>query len=207
MADMIPDPESVLKHLQGGAAMPAPGKNAASRVPILCGDLDMRIDREGVWHYRGSPIGRKPLVRLFSTVLRREADGSYWLVTPAERGRIMVEDAPFLAIAVDAEGAGRDQTLRFRTNVDDTVVADKAHPIRVIHDPVTEEPRPYVMVRDGLEARIARSVYYELVALGGFECLDGQSHYGVWSAGRFFPLGRAAGPCAEAASVEAGPPC
>lgn len=202
MSDMIPDPESVLKHL--GVAAPqgkAPDINAANRVPILCGDLDMRIDREGVWHYRGSPIGRKSLVRLFSTVLRRETDGSYWLVTPAERGRILVEDAPFLAIAVDAEGEGRNQTLRFRTNVDDEVVADKAHPIRVNHDPVTEEPRPYVTVRHGLEARIARSVYYELVGLGGFECLAGQSHYGVWSRGLFFPLGRAAGPCLEP------PPC
>jgi len=195
MANMIPDPESVLKHLGAASAIDPQGRNAANRVPILCGDLDMRIDREGVWHYRGSPIGRKPLVRLFSTVLRREADGSFWLVTPAERGRIIVEDAPFLAIAVDAKGLGRDQSLQFRTNVDDVLVADKAHPIRVIHDPVTEEPRPYVMVRDGLEARIARSVYYELVALGGFECLEGQSHYGVWSAGKFFPLGRASGPC------------
>ncbi len=203
---MTPDPESILKHLGGHPASgPGPGSpgstpaacptHAATRVPTLCGDLDMRIDREGVWHYRGSPIGRKPLVRLFSTVLRREADGSYWLVTPAERGKIAVEDAPFMAVAVDAAGSGRAQILRFRTNVDDEVVADKAHPIRVVHDPVTAEPRPYVLVRAGLEARIGRAVYYELVALGGCECVDGRSHYGVWSAGAFFPLSRAEGPC------------
>ena len=193
---MTREPDSILPHLgaspaKTGGLSPGP----ASRMPILCGDLDMRIDREGVWHYQGSPIGRKPLVRLFSTVLRREADGSFWLVTPAERGRIAVDDAPFIAVAVDAEGAARSQRLRFRTNVDDEIVADKAHPIRVVHDPVTEEPRPYVLVRDGLEARIARSVYYELVALGGCECVGGQSHFGIWSAGMFFPLGRAEGPC------------
>lgn len=199
---MTPDPESILKHLGGHPASgPARGSpasfaaGAATRVPVLCGDLEMRIDREGVWHYRGSPIGRKPLVRLFSTVLRREADGSYWLVTPAERGRIEVEDAPFIAVAVDAAKTGRAQSLSFRTNVDDIVVADKAHPIRVVHDPVTAEPRPYVTVRAGLEARIARPVYYELVALGTCECVGGQSHFGVWSEGAFFPLGRSQGPC------------
>lgn len=189
----MPNPDSILTHLGAQASRPASG--VASRVPTLCGDLDMRIDREGVWHYQGSPIGRKALVRLFSTVLRRESDGTYWLVTPAERGRITVEDAPFMAVAVDSEGTGRHQILRFRTNVDDEVVADKAHPIRVVHDPVTEEPRPYVLVRQGLEARIARSVYYELVALGQCQCVDGQSHFGVWSGGAFFSLGRADGPC------------
>ncbi|MGQ0674841.1 MAG: DUF1285 domain-containing protein [Rhodospirillales bacterium] len=166
-------------------------------MPVLGGDLDMRIDREGVWHYRGSPIGRKALVRLFSTVLRREADGSYWLVTPAERGRIVVDDAPFMAVAVETHGAGRAQSLRFRTNVDDEIAADKAHPIRVVHDPVTLEPRPYVTVRGGLEARIARPVYYELVALGQCECVEGRSRYGVWSGGVFFPLGRSEGDCPE----------
>ena len=189
MPDITPNPEALFARLQNTPDA-AGSQDTASRVPVLCGDLNMRIDREGVWYYQGSPIGRKPLVRLFSRVLRRDADGSYWLVTPVERGRIVVEDAPFLAVAVDAEGRGRGQTLRFRTNVDDEVVADKAHPIRVIHDPVTAEPRPYVLVRGGLEARIARAVYYELVALGGCECVDGRSHYGVWSGDRFFPLGR-----------------
>lgn len=193
MPNTTSEPISILSHL-GAKAAPV-SRDAASRVPTLCGDLDMRIDREGVWYYQGSPIGRKALVRLFSTVLRREADGSYWLVTPAERGSIVVEDAPFMAVAVDGEGSGRDQRLRFRTNVDDEFVADKTHPIRVIHDPVTEEPRPYVLVRQGLEARIARAVYYELVALGGCECVGGESHFGVWSAGTFFPLGRPEGPC------------
>ena len=94
-----------------------------------CGDFDFRIARDGTWFYRGSPIGRKPLVRLFSTVLRREDDGSYWLVTPVERGRITVDDAPFVAVEMNVTGSGRDQKLSFRTNVDDWVVADDQHPI------------------------------------------------------------------------------
>jgi len=149
----------------------------------------MRIARDGTWFYRGSPIGRKPLVKLFSTVLRRE-NGEFWLVTPVERGRILVDDSPFVAVEVEAEGEGRARRLSFRTNVDDIVTADAGHPIRVDHDPATGEPRPYVTVRDGLEARILRPVYYHLVEMGEFETRDGAEQLGVWSSGRFFPLGR-----------------
>jgi hypothetical protein len=149
----------------------------------------MRIARDGTWFYRGSPIGRKPLVKLFSTVLRRE-NGEFWLVTPVERGRILVDDAPFVAVEVDAEGVGAERRLVFRTNVDDIVTADEAHPIRVDHDPETGEPRPYITVREGLEARILRPVYYHLVELGEFETHDGTEQLGVRSCGRFFPLGR-----------------
>lgn len=130
-----------------------------------------------------------PLVRLFSTVLRREPDGTYWLVTPAERGRITVEDAPFMALELMVEGEGRAQSLIFRTNVDDTVAADGAHPLRVATDPDTGEPHPYILVRDGLEARVSRSVFYELVALGTEERVGEEMLYGVWSRGEFFPLG------------------
>jgi hypothetical protein len=161
----------------GGAALP------------LCGDFDIRIARDGTWYYRGSPIGRKPLARLFSTVLRREADGSYWLVTPVERGRIIVDDAPFTAVELTAAGSGRGQTLTFRTNLDDEVTADAGHPLRVAHDPETGEPSPYIMVRNGLEARLARPVYYQLVELGEERRESGASIYGVWSNGQFFPLG------------------
>ena len=155
-----------------------------------CGDFDMRIARDGTWFYRGSPIGRKPLVKLFSTVLRRE-DGEYWLVTPVERGRILVDDSPFVAVEVTEDGEGRDRILSFRTNVDDEVTLDEAHPIRVDHDRESGGV-PYITVRDALEARILRPVYYHLVELGEFAEVDGVEQLGVWSAGRFFPLGRIA---------------
>lgn len=149
----------------------------------------MRITRDGTWYYRGSPIGRKALAKLFSTVLRREDDGSYWLVTPYERGRIIVDDAPFAAVELTATGEGRGQSLTFRTNLDDEVTADAEHPIRVAHDAETGEPSPYIVVRNGLEARLVRAVYYQLVDLGEERREDGVLTYGVWSNGQFFPLG------------------
>lgn len=162
---------------------------SAPQGPVRTYDLDMRIARDGTWFYHGSPIGRKRLVRLFSTVLRRDDDGAYYLVTPVEKARLQVDDAPFIAVEVEASGEGKAQSLRFRTNVDDYVTADAAHPIRVAFDPDSAEPSPYVEVRDGLEALIARSVYYHLVALG-VEERRGRDHlYGVWSEGEFFPLG------------------
>jgi uncharacterized protein len=173
---------------QANAARVEPG--TGGRQPIDCGHFDIRIARDGTWFYRNSPITRLPLVRLFSTVLRREADGSYWLVTPAERGRVTVEDAPFVALELAVEGAGRAQSLIFRTNVDDTVAADAAHPLRVVNHADTGEPNPYILVRDGLEARLTRPVFYELVALGTEERVGHATLYGVWSKGEFFPLGR-----------------
>lgn len=169
-------------------------RSEAAAFPF-CGDLDMRIARDGTWYYQGTPIGRPALVKLFSTVLRREEDGSYWLVTPVERGRILVEDAPFTAVELAVDGAGRDQTLAFRTNVDTWVEAGDETPISVVEDEETGEPRPYVRVRDRLDALIVRSVYYELVNLASAapdaahaEDPDPQS-LGVWSNGVFFPLG------------------
>ncbi len=170
----------------------SPGGESRSPAEEICGDLDIRIARDGTWYYRGSPIGRKSLVRLFSTVLKRDEEGQYWLETPVERGRIEVEDAPFTAVEVTAEGTGRAQTLTFRTNVDDLVTVDAEHPIRVEHDPGTGEPSPYVRVRDGLEARILRPVFYHLVELGEERPAEdgGGTEFGVWSRGGFFPLGR-----------------
>jgi hypothetical protein len=164
------------------------------RAPMECGDLPFLIRRDGTWLYRGSPIGRKELVCLFSSVLRREADGSFWLQTPAERGRIDVEDAPFLAVELDWCGDGRHQHLSFRTNVDQVVTAGPDHPLRVAHDVLTCEPTPYLLVRPGaghlgIEARISRSVYYELVALAVPEWVGARRMLGVWSCGMFFPLG------------------
>src|SRR5207253_7093409 len=123
--------------------------------------LDMRIARDGTWFYRGSAIERMALVKLFASVLRREKDGSYWLVTPAERGRVRVEDAPFIAVAVDCEGEGRDQRLIFRTNLDEIVTAGPDHELRV-ETAEDGTPAPYVLVRPGLEARLARPVCDEL---------------------------------------------
>jgi hypothetical protein len=159
--------------------------------PETCGEIDIRIARDGSWFYHSSPISRKPLVKLFSGALRRESDGSFALVTPVEHLRIRVDDAPFLAVAVEAAGHGKDARLTFTTNVDDEVSAGPDHPIRVEFDPVTGEPSPYVTVRQGLEALIARSVYYELVALG----VERDGRLGVWSNGAFFALGEA--PCAS----------
>lgn len=152
--------------------------------PPYCGEIDMRIRRDGSWTYMGTPIGRPALVRLFSTILRREEDGSYVLVTPAERVGIRVEDAPFLAVLMAAEGAGRGQELRFTTNLADEVAAGGEHPLRFVIDPVTGEVASYVHVRGRLEARLNRPVYYQLAELG----VHHVGAFGVWSGGVFFPM-------------------
>lgn len=158
------------------------------RLPVDLGDLGMRIARDGTWFYRGSPITRPALVKLFASVLRREPDGGYWLVTPAERCRVEVEDVPFLALALTIEGAGRQQQLIFRTNLDDIVTAGPANPLRV-ETAASGEPGPYILVRDDLEARIARPVFYDLVELGCEESIGQTTQFGVWSKGEFFRLG------------------
>ena len=147
----------------------------------------MRISRDGTWFYHGSPIGRKSLVRLFSTVLRRDDEGQFWLVTPVEKARIQVEDAPFIAVEMTATGEGEDQEITFRTNVDDEVVAGPDHPIRVAQD--GDEPAPYVHVRGGLEARLSRSVFYELVDRAELRAADGETVMSVRSRGTLFDLG------------------
>ena len=156
--------------------------------PIDRGDLDIRIGRDGTWYYCGSPIGRPPLVKLFGSVLRREQDGTYWLVTPAERGRVTVEDVPFLAVALTVEGDGRDQRLIFRMNLDEFVTAGPENPLRV-ETPASGGPVPYILVRDCLEARLARPVFYELVELGTEERVGDAIQFGVWSKRMFFRLG------------------
>ncbi|NQW09516.1 MAG: DUF1285 domain-containing protein [Alphaproteobacteria bacterium] len=158
------------------------------------GDFHIRIGRDGTWYYQGSPIHRLALVKLFATVLRREDDGSYWLVTPVERGTIVVEDAPFVAVEVDREtaasGAPEDARVIFRTNLDDIVAAGPDHPIRVAIAPDTGEPSPYVLVRHGLEALISRSMYYRLVEMAEERVgVTGETELGVWSERHFFPLG------------------
>jgi hypothetical protein len=148
----------------------------------------MKIARDGTWFYRGSPISRQRLVKLFASVLRREDDGSYWLVTPVERGRVVVEDAPFLAVEVNSKGAGHDRRLTFRTNLDEIVAAGPEHPLRIAAA-ANGEPEPYLLVRPGLEARLNRPVFYELVDLADAERGDGRGPFGLWSDGVFFDFG------------------
>ncbi len=200
MNDAMPDLGSVAVHAPDNAVLARSGMSGLMpgcrprRVPVECGDLPFLIKRDGTWLYRGSPINRKELVCLFSGVLRREADGSFWLETPAERGKIEVEDAPFVAVELHWSGDARDQVLSFRTNIDQMVTAGPEHPIRVAHDLLTCEPTPYLHVRDGagrapVEARIGRAVYYELVALAVPGVVRGRRVLGVWSRGAFFSLG------------------
>jgi uncharacterized protein len=156
--------------------------------------LGLRIMQDGTWLYRGSPINRIELVKLFASVLRREADGSFWLVTPVERGRIEVDDAPFVAVELVVDGTGRNQTVLLRTNLDDWLTLGPRHPLR-LRQPADQAadagPVPYVEVRASLEARLARPVYYELVELGEERLENGRQRFGVWSEGVFFPLDQA----------------
>ena len=151
--------------------------------PPFCGDIDMRIARDGTWFYMGTPIGRHALVKLFSTIMRRDGD-DYFLVTPVEKVGITVEDAPFVAIDFDQTADG----LVFTTNVGDTVLAGADNPIRVVRDAKTGEPSPYVLVRRNLEALIDRKSFYRLVDLGTEEIVDDVMWFGVKSAGVFFKI-------------------
>lgn len=157
---------------------------------VLCDDLDMRIDRNGVWYYHGSAIRRKELVCLFASVLSRDENGRFWLVTPNEIGLVQVEDAPFLAVEMFVVGSGREQMISMRTNVDEIVTINDEHSLHVVTNAETGEPSPYVRLQWGIEARVARSVYYDLVDLGVEEEIDSQLFFGVWSSGSFFTLGK-----------------
>jgi len=152
--------------------------------PPHCGDSRMRIARDGTWFHEGSPIGRPAMVRLFSSILRREADGGFVLVTPVEKLAIEVEDAPFNAVEVQTEGAGRERALAFRLNTGEIVIAGPDHLLRL--EQREDGPHPYLAVRAGLEARVARPVYYELAEIALNEEADPP---GVWSGGAFFALG------------------
>jgi len=155
--------------------------------PPFCGDLDMRIARDGTWFYLGTPIGRPGLVKLFSSILRRDGD-AYFLVTPVEKVGITVDDAPFVAVDFDTKGSGEDQVLTFTTHVEDVVIAGPDHPIRVERDPDTGEPSPYILVRANLEALIDRKSFYRLVDIGETYVFEGKDWFGLWSSGRFFPI-------------------
>ncbi len=153
--------------------------------PDFCGDIDMRIARDGTWFYLGTPIGRAPMVKLFSSILKKEGD-AYFLVTPAEKVGITVDDAPLLAVDVTASGTGRDQILHFLTKTEDEVDASAANPIEIRMK--NGEPAPYVHVRAGLYALIDRKSFYRMIELGCHEVQDGHSWFGLWSTGQFFKV-------------------
>ena len=175
--------EALLK-AQGGDKLPPVDKWN----PPYCGDIGMAIRRDGLWMYQNSPIGRKPLVRLFSRVLRKDADGKHYLVTPVEKVDVTVEDAPFLGVEMEVAGGGREQQLTFRTNVDDAVRCGPEHPLRFDAEADSGGLKPYLLVRGRLEALVTRAVYYDLVELAVTEIIDGQDQFGVWSGGKFWRM-------------------
>ena len=155
--------------------------------PPFCGDLDMRIAGDGTWFYMGTPIGRPALVRLFSTILKRE-DGKHFLVTPVEKVGIRVDDAPFLAVEMEKEqSAGGGRLLRFRTNVDDWVPCDAGHRLR-FEMAAAGGLTPYLHVRSDLWAKVTRALYYDLVDMGEERVVDGQPMFGIESGGEFFAM-------------------
>src|SRR5215475_2877620 len=154
--------------------------------PPFCGDLDMRIASDGNWFYMGTPIGRPALVRLFSTILKREGD-KHFLVTPVEKVGIRVDDAPFLAVEMQKDIDKQDRLLRFRTNVDDWVTCDGAHRLR-FEAASDGGLTPYLHVRSELWAKVTRALYYDLVDMGEERVVDGREMFGVTSAGEFFPM-------------------
>ncbi|WP_425352962.1 DUF1285 domain-containing protein [Alsobacter soli] len=158
--------------------------------PPYCGEIDMRIAADGTWFYMGTPIGRPALVKLFASVLRRDPE-RFVLVTPVEMVGIAVEDAPFMAVEMQVEGEGEARRMAFRTNVDDWVTVDAAHPLRFAREPAGGL-RPYVLVRGGLEARVTRALFYDLVALGEERDVNGAAKFGVAAGGCFFPMADAA---------------
>jgi len=178
---VTPSPEGIAEAVRASKTRGLPPVHLWN--PPFCGDLDMRIARDGSWYYLGTPIGRPALVRLFSSILKKE-DGKYFLVTPVEKVGITVDDAPFVAVDVEAEGHGSDQVLRFTTHVGDVAIAGPENPIRVERDPESGEPAPYVLIRANLEALIDRKSFYRLVDLGAHH--DGW--FGVWSSGAFFQM-------------------
>ena len=169
-------------------------RKVGSGSPIPIKDFEMRIAKDGVWYHQGTPIKRLPLVKLFASVLLKERDDSYWLVTPVEKGMIEVEDAPFLAVEVERVMSKENESFKtdfsFRTNLDEFVICGPENPLRVNIDPKTQEPNPYILVRDGLEAKITRSVFYELIDVANERIIDGKRFLGIWSKGIFFQLGQ-----------------
>lgn len=187
------DAQMIVKPSAEGLAASAKAAGAKGPPPVhlwnppFCGDLDIRIARDGTWFYLGTPIGRAPLVKLFSSILKREGD-RYFLVTPVEKVGIRVDDAPLLAVDFEVTGTGRDQAVTFTTRTEDSVTLGPGHALRVLRDPATGEPSPYIHVRAGLEALVDRKSFYRLVDLCVHEAHEGRDWFGLWSSGCFFPV-------------------
>jgi len=156
--------------------------------PPFCGDIPMRISADGLWYYMNSPIGRLPLAQLFSSILRLDDDGRYYLVTPVEKCGIIVDDAPFCAVRMRVEGTGREQKLYLETTTEDEVAVGSDHPMRFVDEAITGGLKPYVVVRRNLEALVSRALFYDLVALSVVE----GDLFGIWSSGQFFAMKKAA---------------
>ncbi len=155
--------------------------------PPFCGDINMRIAADGLWYYMNSPIGRMPLVKLFSSILRLDDDGKFYLITPVEKCGILVDDAPFLAVRMRVDGLGQSQIIYLETQVEDEVAVGPEHPLHFKNEQHTEGLKPYVLIRRNLEALVARALFYDLVALGTVE----GDWFGVWSSGMFFKMQKA----------------
>lgn len=156
--------------------------------PEHCGEIGLKIDVNGIWYYQGSPIQRQPMVKLFSTILRYEPDGTYVLVTPVEKILIDVEDVPFMAVEFSIEGEGQGQEIFVRTNVDDVVKVGDDHRLAFEIDAENGGIRPYIDIRNGLKARLTRSMTYELLDNADEQDIDGEAMTGIRSGGIFFPL-------------------
>lgn len=178
---VTPDAQGILASLKAAKSSAIPPVHLWD--PPFCGNLDMRIARDGTWFYQGTPIGRPELVRLFSGILKREGD-DYFLVTPVEKVGIVVDDAPFLAVDFEASGTGEAQQLTFVTKTGDVAPAGTAHPLKITRDPQTGEPAPYVLVRANLWALIDRKSFYRLVDL----CVIRGESFGLWSGSSFFEV-------------------
>jgi len=168
--------------LDGGRLPPVDKWN-----PPLSGDIDIRITRQGIWFHEGGEIKRQPLVKLFSSILKRE-NSEYFLVTPVEKWRIQVEDAPFFFTVLGVEHRGDEQALVLTSSTDDVVIVSREHPLRVAVDAVSGEPSPYIRVRGGMEGLLSRSVYYQLADISEAQQVAGEEILGVSSMGCFFSL-------------------
>lgn len=177
------DPFSLISKLKNRGPAPVHLWN-----PPFCGDIDMHILRDGTWVHEGRPIRRKAMVQLFASILLREEDRQFYLVTPAEKVRIQVDDCPFIAVLMDAIGKGKAQRIRFTTNTDEVFTLDQEHTLSVSTNPDTGEPHPVVHVRSGLNALIGRNVFYQLVELAQQKQIADKALFGVWSSGVFFSL-------------------
>jgi len=184
MTEKRSQPEKLAREVEAAGKEPP----VESWNPPLTGDMDMRIAANGDWYYRGSKLKRHSMVKLFSTILRVEDDGCYYLVTPVEKYRIRVDDAPFVAHSLKVSGEGESQRLSLVTNVGDEVTLGEDHPLEVEIDPGTGEPRPYVQVKRNLRALVERADFYRLADLAREEHREGETCWGVWSDRRFFPI-------------------